>query len=118
MAPNLAKSTFILIRDIISSNKLTTSQMAEAAGCSKQAIIRIRSNLRLFGSVKAPPIKARRPQSITPVILEALYDHLLEKPDLYLLKIELFFLDKFDISVLKSTISDTLHRIGWSKKTA
>jgi hypothetical protein len=31
---------------------------------------------------------------------------------------ELFFLDEFDVSVPKSTISDALHRIGWSKKTA
>ena len=30
----------------------------------------------------------------------------------------LFFLDKFEVSVLKSTISDALHRKGWSKKTA
>lgn len=52
MAPNLAKSTLVLIHDVISSDKLTTLQMVEAAGCSKCAIIRIRSNLRLFGSVK------------------------------------------------------------------
>ena len=83
MAPNLAKSTLVLIHDMIASNKLTTSQIAKAAGCSKRAIIRIRSNLRLFGSVKAPPIKPRRPRSITLIMLEALCDHLLEKPDLY-----------------------------------
>jgi hypothetical protein len=45
--------------------------MAEAAGCNKRAIIRIRSKLRLFGSIKAPPIKAGRPRSITPIMLEA-----------------------------------------------
>jgi hypothetical protein len=54
---------------MISSGELTTSQMAEAAGCSKRAILRIRSNLRLLGTIKAPPIKAGRPRSITPVIL-------------------------------------------------
>ncbi|OGE55430.1 hypothetical protein PENARI_c004G00238 [Penicillium arizonense] len=118
MAPNLAKSTLELIHDMISSGELTTSQMAQAAGCSKRAILRIRSNLRLFRTIKAPPIKAGRPRSSTPVILEALCDHLLEKPDSYLSEMELFFLDEFDVSIPKSTISDALHRKGWSKKNA
>ncbi|KAJ5084558.1 hypothetical protein NUU61_009137 [Penicillium alfredii] len=118
MAPNLAKSTLVLIHDMISSDELTTSQMAEAAGCSERAIIRIRSNLRLFGNVKAPPITAGQPRTITPIMLEDLCDHLFEKPDFYLYDIELLFLDEFDVSVPKSTISDALHRKGWSKKTA
>lgn len=103
---------------VIASNELTTSQMAKAAGCSKRAIIGIRSNLRLFGSVKAPSITSGRPQSITPIMLEALFDHLLDKPDLYLHEMELFFWDEFEVYVPKSTISDALHRKGWSKKTA
>ncbi|KAJ5703719.1 hypothetical protein N7493_010857 [Penicillium malachiteum] len=118
MAPNLAKSTLVLICDMISSDELSISEMAAAAGCSKRAITRIRSNLRLFGSVKAPPIKAGRPRSLTPIMLETLCEHLLQKPDLYLHEMELFLLDEFDVSVPKSTISDALHRIGWSKKTA
>lgn len=118
MAPNLAPSTLELINDMISSGELTASQMAEAAGCSKRAIIRIRSNLRLFGSIKAPPAKCGRPKSITPIMLEALCDHLLEKPYLYLDEMELFLLDEFEVHIPKSTISDALHRKGWSKKTA
>ena len=51
-------------------------------------------------------------------MLAALCDHLLEKPRLYLYEMELFFLDEFDISIPKSTISDALHRKGWSKKIA
>jgi len=118
MAPNLAKSTLVLIHDMIANNELTTSQISKAAGCSKRAIFRIRSNLRLFGSVKTPPIKPGRPQSITPIMLEVLCDHLLDKPDLYLHEMEFFFLDEFEVSVPKSTISDALYRKGWSKKTA
>ncbi|OQD86930.1 hypothetical protein PENSOL_c082G07324 [Penicillium solitum] len=118
MAPNLAKSSLVLIHDMITSEELTTSQMADAAGCSKRAIIRIRSNLQLFGSIKAPLIKAGRPRSIKPVMMEALCDHLLEKPDLYLHEMQIFFLDEFEASVPKSTISDALRRTGWSKKTA
>lgn len=118
MAPNLAKSTLVLIHDMINSGELTASQMAEAAGCSKRSITRIRSNLRLFGSIKAPPAKVGRPQSITPIMLEALCDRLLEKPDLYLSEMVLFLLYEFDEYIPKSTISDSLRRKGWSKKTA
>jgi len=51
-------------------------------------------------------------------MLEALCDYLLDKPVLYLHEMELFFLGEFEVSVPKSTISDALHRKGWSKKTA
>jgi hypothetical protein len=59
---------------MIISGELTTTQMAKAIGCSKRAIIRIKSNLRLFGTIKAPSIKAGRPRHITPIKLEALCD--------------------------------------------
>jgi hypothetical protein len=38
MAPRLASSQLTMIRDMISSNTLTTLQMAKAAGCSKRSI--------------------------------------------------------------------------------
>ncbi|EAS37392.3 uncharacterized protein CIMG_02746 [Coccidioides immitis RS] len=61
MVPNLALSKLEFIRDMINTDEpLTTSQMAEAAGRSKRAIQRIRSNLRhlrLFGRIQAPPNK-------------------------------------------------------------
>ena len=70
--PNLAESTLVLIHNIISSVKLTTSQIAEAASYGKRAVFSIRSNLQLFGSIKAPPIEARRPRTITPIYLRTL----------------------------------------------
>jgi hypothetical protein len=90
MAPNLASSKLQLIYNMISSNELSISQMAKAAGCSKRTIIRLSSNVRLFGSIKAPPNNGGQPRSITPIMLEGLYDHLLKKPDLYLNKMALF----------------------------
>lgn len=48
---------------------------------------------------------------------EALCDHLLGKPGLYLHDMKLFLIDEFGVSVPKPTISDALHRKGWSKKT-
>lgn len=90
MAPNLAASTLVFIHDMIISNELTAPQMAEAAGYNKHIIRQLHSNMRLFSSVKAPPNRRGRPRNLTLVIIQALYDYLLEKPYLYLNKIVLF----------------------------
>jgi DNA-binding Xre family transcriptional regulator len=67
---------------MIHSGELSINEMSQAAGCNQSTISRISSNIRMFGSVKAPPIKGGRPRNITPVMLEALCDHLVEKPAL------------------------------------
>jgi transposase len=118
MAPNLAASKHELIRDMISSGELSTSQMAKTAGCSKRTILRISSNLRFFGSIKAPPNKGGRPRSITSVMLKALRDHLLEKPSLYLDEMATYLWDEFEVQATKSSISRALRSQGWSRKTA
>ncbi|KAF4262843.1 hypothetical protein CNMCM8812_004371 [Aspergillus fumigatus] len=118
MAPNLAASTLAFIHDMIVSNELTVPQMAEAAGCNERTIRRLRSNMRLFGSVKAPPNRRGRPRNLTPVMIQALCDHLLEKPYLYLDEMVLFIWDEFQVQVTNSSISRALKYKGWSKKTA
>lgn len=40
LAPNLAKSTLAFIYDMINSGELTTSQIAEAAGCTGNINVR------------------------------------------------------------------------------
>ena len=79
MAPRLPSSRLHFIRDMIQAQSLTRSQMAEAAECSEQTIKNIRRNLRLFGSVRAPSNRIGRRRSVTPLMLEALCNHLLEK---------------------------------------
>jgi hypothetical protein len=95
MAPNLAASQRRTIHDMILSNELTAAQMANAAGCSVRAVKYIRSNLRAFGSVKAPWNGGGRPRSVTPIMLEALREYLLEKPDRYLDEMAVFLWDEF-----------------------
>ena len=82
MAPNVPISKLYFIRDMIQSQSLTTSQMADAAECSEKTTKNTRRNLRLFGQVHAPSTRISRRQSIIPPMLEALCDHLLEKPGL------------------------------------
>jgi DNA-binding CsgD family transcriptional regulator len=54
MAPRLAESQRNLIHDMIISKSFTTRQIADVAGCSIRGVKRLRSNIRVFGSVKAP----------------------------------------------------------------
>ena len=118
MAPNLAASQHDLIRDMISAGTLTTAQMAVVAGCSERSIKAIRSNLRYFNSTRAPANGGGRRQSITPPMLGALCDHLLEKPGLYQEEMAVFLWDEFEVRVSTHSISRALKDIGWSKKAA
>jgi transposase len=92
--------------------------MAEAANCHRSTITRHVANMRLFGSVRAPSNKGGRPRSLTPVMIKALCDHLLEKPHLYLDEMAVFLWDEFQAEVPISSISRALKREGWSKKAA
>lgn len=107
-----------MIRDMILSKSLTTSQMAEAAECSTRSIINIRNNLRHFGSVRAPFTRVGRRRSITPLVLEVLCDHLLEKPGLYVEEMAVFLGDEFQVLVTNSCLKRALASIGWSKNVA
>jgi predicted translin family RNA/ssDNA-binding protein len=84
MAPNLAASQHNQIRNIILSKSLTNTQMANTTGYSTRLIKAIHSNLRYFDITKALVNKVRRRQSITPLILEALYKYLRKKPNQFL----------------------------------
>ena len=88
---------------MIHSGELSIIEMAQAAGCNK-------STIRMFGSVKAQPIKGGRTCNITQVMVEVLCDHLIDKPALYL--------DEFVLQETKIGISRALKSKGWSIKTA
>ncbi|KAL0933551.1 uncharacterized protein CTRU02_212514 [Colletotrichum truncatum] len=118
MAPNLAASQHELIRDMISSRQFTNVSIANAAGCSARTVYNIRANLECFGNTRAPPNGVGRPRSITPPMLSALCDRLIEKPDLYRDEMIVFLWDEFEIWVTASSISRALASAGWSKKVA
>jgi hypothetical protein len=90
MAPNLASSQHDLIHDMIVNKKLKTRQMANLTECSKHSIKAIRSNIHYYGTIKAPPNSSGRPRLIISLIFKTLYNHLLEKPELYLEEIAVF----------------------------
>ncbi|TVY71305.1 hypothetical protein LSUE1_G004474 [Lachnellula suecica] len=108
MAPNLAASQHDQIRDMILSRSLRIAQMANTAGCSTRSVKAIRSNLRYFGTAKAPANGVGRPRSITPPMLEALREYLLGKPDRYLDELAILLCDDFDVLVTTMSISRAL----------
>ncbi len=115
MAPNLATSQLELIRNMIYSKSLTTSQLAEIADCGKRSIKSIRSNQRLFGTVRASSNGVGRPRSITSPMLEALCEHLLEKADSYQDETIVFLWNESGLLVTTSSIGRALASIVWSK---
>ena|SRR2546423_5888641 len=94
MAPNLAASQHDMIRDMILSRSLKDVEMAAVAGCNDRSIRTIRSNLRCFGATKAPPNGAGRRRRITPSMLDALLERLLEKPGLYQDEMAVYLFDE------------------------
>lgn len=96
------------IYDMIRNGELSILEIAETAGYNKSTILRISSNIRMFSSVKALANKGGRLRSITPIILEASYNYLFEKPGLYLNEIAIFLWDDFNMYIIKSSISRAL----------
>lgn len=117
MGRHLEPWKHMLIHDMI-RRCFTTAQIADAAECSERSIRNIRANLRLFGSESPPLNRGGRPRSITPPMLEALCEHLTEKPGLYFEEMAVFLYDEFGISVSPSSIKKTLSSEGWTKKKA
>jgi transposase len=116
MAPHLAKSQLALITGMLSRGLFTDSQIATAANCSTRGVRRIRSNIRYYGAPQAPQNGGGRKRSITPAMLDALCEHLLETPGLYQSEIILFLVDEFDVLVTASSIGRALRSRGWTKK--
>ena len=109
MAPNLALSQHLAIRDMILSKSegdksLTNKEIARAANCSTRSVRRIRSNLLLFGSTKAPPNGGGRPKSISPLMLTALLEKLASEPSLRLKDVAAFLNDEFEADVTRLSV--------------
>ena len=92
------------------------SQIADAAGCSERSITTIRSNPRLYGTVRASSNGAGRCRNITPFMLRAICNHLREYPGLYLDEMVTFLQDKFHLIVTPCSISRAFVSVGWLKK--
>lgn len=107
MAPNLIKSQQDIFNNMIHS-KSTNTEIAEAARCKPRAIREIRSKIHYLGTPKAPRNGPGRKRSITPPMLNALCEYLLERPGLYQSEMIVFLWDEFDVLVTASSIARVL----------
>jgi transposase len=101
-----------MIQDIVTCKLYEDDEIANIVGCSPRGVQRIKQNLHFYGKTKAPSNGVGRARSVTPLILEALCEHLLEKPGLYLDEMELFLWDEFDVSISTFSIRRALKSIG------
>ena len=118
MAPNLAQSQHAQIQHMIEDGSFTYREIGKATNCSFDAIKAISRNLRDFGSTRAPRNRGGRPPSITADMRDALLEHLLRKPGLTLEEMVIYLWDEFESLTTTSSVSRTLHSMGWSKKKA
>ena len=116
MAPRLAASQHQLISDMILDGTLKQTDIAKVGGCSERSVRAIASNLRHFGTTRAPPNGTGPRRRITPLMINALREHLRVKPRLYLDEMSVFLYNKFGILYSTLGISRALKSIGWSKK--
>lgn len=118
MAPNLAVAQHELIHGMIEGGELTAKQIAALAGCSSRSVKAIRSNIKHFGTPKAPPTGSPGRRSlISSSMFDAVKDMLFQKPDRYLDEIADYIRLEFSVEVSASTISRALATRRWSKKT-
>jgi transposase len=103
---------------ISSRRRLPASQIAKVAECNERSVTNIRKKMRLSGSARAPHVPAGRPSTITEVMLDALCNHIAEKPGLYVEKIAISLRDEFNVLPSSSSIKRALSRAGWTKGKA
>lgn len=118
MAPNLNAARRHLLEAMVQSSELTDIEIASNVGCTTRSVRAARSNLKSFGSTIGPNNGGGRQSMITPPMLAALLEYLVEKPGLYRDEMVVFLWDEFEMLVSEACIGRVLKREGWSKKVA
>jgi hypothetical protein len=93
------------------------SQMGKVAKRSERSVNNIRKNMRLFGDAWSHPVPVGRQPSIAPVMLDALCDHLVEKPGLYIEEMAIFSCVEFNMLLSLPSIKPAFSQSDWTKKT-
>lgn len=98
---------------MIESKKLTNDIIAEAVGCTPRSITTMRRNFRCFRATRAPRTAVGRPRPVTPPILDALCDKLLEELKMQQHGMVDFLAKEFDgVQVTKTSVSRALRSSG------
>ncbi|KAF4333374.1 transposase [Fusarium beomiforme] len=117
MALNLAACQYALIYDMILAG-FKNAVIARTANCRASSVARIRTNMRCYGSTKAPPNGVGRRRLLSAPMLTTLLDRLAVNPNMYRDEMVEFLEKEFEITISASNISRSLRSARWSRKTA
>ena len=105
-----------VIEDMIEDGGYTLKQMSLNAGCSINAVVRIRSNITAFGMSRSPIQRTGPHSMITPDMRASLRMYLSKRSDRYLEEMRSHLYAEFGTLPSITTISKTLKSMRWSKK--
>ncbi|KAK4073317.1 transcriptional regulator family: Bacterial regulatory protein, LuxR [Purpureocillium lilacinum] len=115
MAPKLSRAQHEVLEGMITAG-FTNKSIAKQVGCSSRSVSRIRSNLRMFESTKAPPNRVGRRCKIDPLVQDDLLDQLVKEPTMSRSEMIAFIRNKYELDVSLSTITRLLQAAGWTRK--
>lgn len=95
----------------------TDENIARISSSTARTVRRRRSNLVRFGTTKAPSNGVGRPRAVTPNMLAALRDRLVDSPCMRLKDMVAFLRKEFDAEVTRFSVSRALESIGYTKVT-
>ena len=81
MAPTLSASQHEKLEAMLKDG-CSNRDIMEAVDCKERTVTRARLYMRLFGATKAPRARVGRRSKIEPVVQEALFERLLEEPNM------------------------------------
>jgi len=97
---------------------LSDRAIARVTGVSRQTVARIRLYLTEFDTLRTPTYALRgRPRSLAPREEQFIINLLIDRPSAYLYEVQTALVEEFQIWAEIRTISRTIYRLGWSRKT-
>lgn len=118
MAPVLDEAKHDILKELILDAKFSDGKISKVVKCSIRAVRRIRSNLRHFGSTKAPLNGGGRRAKISPLIKSALNEHLLKDPTLYQKDLVPFLKEQYGLETTETCVHRALQSLGQARNKA
>lgn len=98
MAPKLSPSQHEKLQGTIRAG-LPNRAVAKIVNCSERTVSESRLKMRLFGATKAPPTRVGRRSKIDPLMQDALFEQLIEEPNMFRSEMVSFLRNKFGVEV-------------------
>ncbi|KAK4446491.1 hypothetical protein QBC34DRAFT_148344 [Podospora aff. communis PSN243] len=98
MAPRLSSAQRTRIHSLI-LRRLANCEIADIVRCTERAVRRIRARLDRFGATTAPANRAGPDPKMTPVIRNALFEQLTQRPVMLRREMAAFVYNRFGVEV-------------------